>query len=285
VLYEEMDMDRKTLERLVAPFLAEDVGRGDITTDSVVADEALGRARIEARESAVVAGLPVARAVFDALGGDPLEWVAKAADGDRVEAGDVLVTLDGSLRTILTGERTALNLLGHLSGVATRADELVRAIDGTKARIVDTRKTTPGLRLLEKYAVRVGGGSNHRFGLDDAVLIKDNHIAAAGGVGVAVSRAKSSVPHTVKVEVEVEDLAGLDEAIAAGADSVLLDNMTVDEVGAAVARADGRVLLEVSGGIDVGNVRAYAETGVDVISVGAITHSARTIDVALEVEA
>ena len=277
-------MDRVTLEKLVAPFLAEDVGRGDITTESVVAADATGRARIEAREVAVIAGLPVARAAFDALGGHRLEWEAKVDEGARVEAGDVLVTLDGSLRTILTGERTALNLLGHLSGVATRTAELVAAIEGTSARIVDTRKTTPGLRLLEKYAVRVAGGSNHRFGLDDAVLIKDNHIAAAGGVGVAVQRAKSGVPHTVKVEVEVEDLAGLDEAVAAGADSVLLDNMSVDEVKAAVERAAGRLLLEVSGGMDLHNVRAYAETGVDVISVGAITHSARTIDVALEVE-
>jgi nicotinate-nucleotide pyrophosphorylase (carboxylating) len=201
-----------------------------------------------------------------------------------VAAGDVLVVLEGPLRSILTGERTALNLLGHLSGIATRTSELVARVEGTKARIVDTRKTIPGLRLLEKYAVRTGGGANHRFGLDDAVLIKDNHIAAAGGVGAAVRRAKAAVAHTVKVECEVEDLAGLDEAIEAGADSVLLDNMSVDEVRAAVERARGRVLLEVSGGIDVDNVKSYAETGVDVISVGAITHSARTIDVALEVE-
>lgn len=282
---EDMDIDRRALQRLVGPFLAEDVGRGDITTDSVVAPDAIGRARIEAREAAVIAGLPVVRAVFDAFGGDRLEWDGKIDEGAHVEGGDVLVTLEGSLRTILTGERTALNLLGHLSGVATRTAELVRAVEGTGARIVDTRKTTPGLRRLEKYAVRVGGGSNHRFGLDDAVLIKDNHIAAVGGVAAAVRRAKAHVPHTVKIEVEVEDLAGLDEAVAEGADSVLLDNMSVDEVKAAVNRAKGRVLLEVSGGIDANNARAYAEAGADVISVGALTHSARTIDVALEMEA
>ena len=277
-------MDAHKLAQLVEPFLAEDVGRGDITTNAVVPEDSVGRARIEAREAAVIAGLDVARACFDALGGDRLEWQPKVSDGAEVAAGDVLVVMEGPLRTILTGERTALNLLGHLSGVATRTHELAAKTAGTDARIVDTRKTTPGLRLLEKYAVRVGGGANHRFGLDDAVLIKDNHIAAAGGVGAAVIRAKAAVPHTAKVEVEVEDLSGLDEAIAAGADSVLLDNMSVDEVKAAVERADGRVLLEVSGGIDVDNVRGYAETGVDVISVGAITHSARTIDVALEVE-
>ena len=279
-----MVMDPKTLARLVGPFLAEDVGRGDITTTAVVSEAASGRARIEAREAAVIAGLPVAKACFDELGGEVVDWQPKVSDGTEVAAGDVLVVIEGPLRTILTGERTALNLLGHLSGVATRTAQLVAQISGTKARIVDTRKTTPGLRLLEKYAVRVGGGVNHRFGLDDAVLIKDNHIAAAGGVGVAVERAKQVVPHTVKVEAEVEDLVGLDEAIAAGADSVLLDNMSPEQVGEAVERAAGRVLLEVSGGIDVDNVRSYAQAGVDVISVGAITHSARTIDVALEVE-
>lgn len=277
-------MDPNTLAQLVAPFLAEDVGRGDITTIAVVPEDASGRARIEARERAVVAGLPVAKACFDALAGPSIEWQPKVVDGAEVDADDVLVVIEGPLRAILTGERTALNLLGHLSGVATRTSELVAETSGTNVRIVDTRKTLPGLRLLEKYAVRAGGGSNHRFGLDDAVLIKDNHIAAAGSVGAAVRRAKDSVSHTVRIECEVEDLAGLDEAIEAGADSVLLDNMSTDEVRAAVERAAGRVLLEVSGGIDVHNVRSYAETGVDVISVGAITHSARTIDVALEVE-
>ena len=281
---EDMEIDLTLLRGTIRAFLREDIGRGDLTTDAVIPADAVGRARIEAREPAVIAGLDVARECFELVGNHSLEWDAKVADGASVGGGDVLAVMEGPLRTILTAERTALNLLGHLSGIATVTADLVDRVAGTGARIVDTRKTTPGLRMLEKYAVRAGGGANHRFGLDDAVLIKDNHIAAAGGVGIAVNKAKAAVAHTVKVEVEVEDLAGLDEALEAGADSVLLDNMSVEEVRDAVERAGDRVLLEVSGGIDAATVRAYAETGVDVISVGAITHSAPTIDVALEVE-
>ena len=238
-----MDIDLTLLRPSIRAFLREDIGRGDLTTDAVIAADAVGRARIEAREPAVIAGLDAARECFELLGGQRLEWDAKVSDGVRVGAGDVLVVMEGSMRTILTGERVALNLLGRRSGVATATADLVQRVDGTRARIADTRKTTPGLRMFEKYAVRAGGGSNHRFGLDDAVLIKDNHITAAGGVGAAVRKTKAHVAHTVKVEVEVEDLAGLDEAIEAGADSVLLDNMTVGEVRAAVERAGGRVLL------------------------------------------
>lgn len=279
-----MDIDRRTLAQLIEGFLAEDVGRGDITTGAVVARHAIGRARIEARQRAVIAGLPMARMCFESVADDPVEWDAKVEDGTTVEPGDVLAVIEGPLRAILTAERTALNLIGRLSAVATATASLVSEISGTGARIVDTRKTTPGLRLLEKYAVRAGGGANHRFGLDDAVLIKDNHIAAAGGIGAAVRKARDAVPHPMKVEVEVEDLAGLNEAVASGADAVLLDNMPPQEVAEAVKQASGRVLLEVSGGIDVSNARAYAEAGVDVISAGSITHSAGNVDVALEVE-
>ncbi len=279
-----MELESRAIKEAVAAFLAEDIGRGDITTDSVIPKAAGGRARIEARQEMVVAGLPLAQLCFESIAYEPLEWQAKVEDSARVASGDVLALIEGSLRTILTAERTALNLLGHLSGIATHTAELVRIVEDLPVRIVDTRKTTPGLRMLEKYAVRAGGGSNHRFGLDDGVLIKDNHIAAAGNITAAVERARGNVPHTVTIEVEVDDLAGLDEAIRAGADVVMLDNMSPANVRTAVERAAGTVLLEVSGGITVDNLRAYAETGVDLISVGAITHSAPNADVALEVE-
>ena len=270
------------LRASVEAFVAEDVGRGDRTTEAVISAEATGRARIEARERIVVAGLEAARLCFEAAGGG-LDWSVEVPDGEVAEAGVTIVTLDGPMRTILTGERTALNLLARLSGVATATATYVERIGGTSAKLVDTRKTTPGLRSLEKYAVTVGGATNHRHGLDDGILIKDNHITAAGSITEAVHRAKD-VPHGLKVEVEVEDLDGLDEAIAAGADAVLLDNMSPEMVTEAVTRAGGKALLEASGGITLENVRSYAETGVDLISSGALTHSARAVDLALEVE-
>ncbi len=278
-----MKMTGPELGSLAVALLKEDVGRGDLTTQSVVAPDAEGRARIEAREAAVVAGLDVARAVFDAAADEPIGWQPKSSDGAEVAAEDVLVVVEGSLASILTAERTALNLLAHLSGVATATRRFVSAIDGCRAKITDTRKTTPGLRALEKYAVSVGGGTNHRFGLDDGILIKDNHIAAAGGVGSAIAKAQRA-PHTLRLEIEVQDLAELEEAIAGGADVVLLDNMEPEDVAAAVRLASGRVILEASGGITLENVRAYADSGVDLISVGAITHSSQSIDLSLEVE-
>ena len=267
----------------VAAWVAEDVGRGDRTSESIIDPGARGRAWIEVREPAVVAGIGVARACFEAVGALDA-WTEEVSEGDTVTVATVLVRLEAPLRTVLSAERTALNLLARLSGVATLTSRYAAAIAGTPARLVDTRKTTPGLRVLEKYAVRVGGGHNHRFGLDDGVLIKDNHIAAVGGITEAVRRARADTPHGLSVEVEVTDGDGLDEALAAGADAVLLDNMAVDEVKEAVARAGGKVLLEASGGITLDNVRAFAETGVDLISVGALTHSARSLDVSLEVE-
>jgi nicotinate-nucleotide pyrophosphorylase (carboxylating) len=275
--------DRRMLERLGAEFVAEDLGRGDRTTEAVVPPDAVGVARIEAREPAVIAGLEAARACFAAAGGN-IDWHAELIDGSAADAGAVVVRLEGSLRTILTGERTALNLLARLSGVATLTARFVDAAGETTARIVDTRKTTPGLRVLEKYAVRVGGGRNHRFGLDDGILIKDNHITAAGGIAEAVRRARSSAPHGLTIEVEVTDFDELDDALSAGADAVLLDNMSVEMVGEAVTRAGGKAVLEVSGGVNLESVAAYAATGVDLISVGALTHSARAIDLSLEVE-
>ncbi len=270
------------VEALVERFLEEDIGRGDSTTDAVVPQEVRGRARIEARERAVVAGLDVARLCFRYLG--DVSWDPLVRDGDEVTAGDALVRIEGPLRAILTAERTALNLLQRLSGIATMTRRYADSVAGTPVKVVDTRKTTPGLRMLEKYAVRVGGGSNHRAGLDDGILIKDNHIAVAGSVGEAIARVRAEAPHGLKVEVEVGDLAELDEALAAGADAILLDNMDPDTVRDAVARAGGKALLEASGGITLERVAEYAATGVDLISVGALTHSVRAIDLSLEVE-
>lgn len=278
------ELDLSLIRPLVAVWLAEDVGRGDVTSASVVPEKAFAVARLEARESFMVAGLGVAGLCFQMVGERPPDWDPKADDGSLVNAGDTLARLEGNLRSILTAERTALNVFARLSGVASLTADYARSLWGTKAKLVDTRKTTPGLRVLEKYAVRVGGGSNHRYGLDDGVLIKDNHIAAAGGIGRAVRTARVNAHHGLRVEVEVEDLAGLDEALDAGADVVLLDNMSVEEVRKAVETTAGRALLEVSGGINLDNVEEYARTGVDLISVGALTHSVRSVDVALEVD-
>ncbi|MBE0617111.1 MAG: carboxylating nicotinate-nucleotide diphosphorylase, partial [Proteobacteria bacterium] len=215
---------------------------------------------------------------FELLGGDDLAWDLHARDGDDVAAGFRVLEVRGDARVLLTGERTALNLLQRLSGIATLTARWSRHLDGTGARLVDTRKTTPGLRALEKYAVRIGGGANHRTGLYDGVLIKENHIRAAGGLPVAVARARDQAPHTLRVEVEVTTLAELEQALAAGADAVLLDNMTLGDMAEAVRRVRGRVLVEASGGVTEDRLRAIAETGVDLISAGALTHSARAVD-------
>jgi nicotinate-nucleotide pyrophosphorylase (carboxylating) len=276
-------MDQAAVLREVRRFLAEDIGRGDVTTELTVPEDLRGRARIEAREACVVAGLDVARVCFEELA-DDLVWSAEVEDGDALEAPGVLAGIETDLRSILTAERTALNLLGRMSGIATQARRYAQEVAETPARVVDTRKTSPGLRIFEKYAVAVGGASNHRFGLDDGILIKDNHVAAAGGVGEAVRRARSGAPHGLNVEVEVTNLSELDEALAAAADAILLDNMDLETTKEAVRRAGGKALLEASGGMTLDRVRVYADAGVDLISVGALTHSVRTIDVALEVE-
>ena len=269
-------------EPLLRLALAEDLGRaGDITTEATIPHGAVASARLVARSGGSIAGLPMAERVFALL--DPaVRFESRVSDGDVVEAKTTLARISGPARAILTGERTALNLLGHLSGVATATRALVRAVAGTHAAIVCTRKTTPGLRALEKYAVRCGGGANHRFGLDDAVLIKDNHLVGAGGVAPAIERARAAVGHLVKIECEVQTVAQLEEALAARADVILLDNMTPGELTDAVQRIRGRAISEASGGITLGTVRAVAESGVNLISVGWITHSAPTLDVALD---
>jgi len=265
--------------------LTEDLGRaGDLTTDAVVPPELAARGRLVARRPGVVAGLPVAVAAFQLL--DPaVRCELLAAEGEAVDAGRLLAAVEGPARALLTGERTALNLLVHLSGIATATRSVVDALEGLSTRVVCTRKTTPGLRSLEKYAVRAGGGSNHRFGLDDAVLIKDNHLAVAGSVEEAVRRVRAGVGHLVKVEVEVDTLAQLTAALAAGVDAVLLDNMDLATLRAAVQRVAGRAVTEASGGITPEAARAVAATGVDLLSLGWLTHSAPTLDVAFEIEA
>ena len=272
------------VDDLVRRALAEDLGRaGDITTDAVVDPLVTAAGRLVARQAGTLCGMDIARAVFTAL--DPeLAFEAPAADGDPLSAGQLLARVAGRARSLLTAERTALNFVGHLSGVATATRRLVDAVAGTRATIVCTRKTIPGLRALQKYAVRCGGGANHRFGLDDAVLIKDNHLIAAGGVEPAVRRARECTGHLVKIECEVKNLGELDQALAAGVDVVLLDNMDPALLRASVARVGGRALTEASGGITLATVRSVAESGVDLISVGWITHSAPNLDVALDFE-
>jgi nicotinate-nucleotide pyrophosphorylase (carboxylating) len=264
--------------------LAEDMGRaGDITTQATIPATAGARAVIAAREAGVIAGLPLARAAFRQM--DPAvsfePWIE---DGARVAQGDIVARVEGPARAVLTAERVALNYLGRLSGVASLTALYAARVAHTKARVCDTRKTTPLLRAFEKYAVRRGGGANHRFGLDDAVLIKDNHIAVAGGVVPALRAAKAFVGHLVKIEIEVDRLDQLDEALIEGVDAVLLDNMSLDDLRAATARVAGRLICEASGGVTLDTVAAIAETGVDLISVGALTHSARVLDLGLDIE-
>jgi nicotinate-nucleotide pyrophosphorylase (carboxylating) len=269
-------------EPLVRAALLEDLGRaGDLTTDTVVPADATARARFVARHPGRVAGLTVALSAFRLL--DPaLSIETLIPDGDDVSPGDTLAVVFGLARPILSAERTALNLLGRLCGIATATRGLVQAVEGCKARITCTRKTTPGLRALEKEAVRLGGGSNHRFGLDDAVLIKDNHLIAGGGIQAAVARARAGLGHMVKIEVEVDTLAQLEELIPLGVDAVLLDNMPPETLSRAVRMVDGRMLTEASGNINAKTVRAVAETGVDMISVGWLTHSVTNFDVGLD---
>jgi nicotinate-nucleotide pyrophosphorylase (carboxylating) len=270
------------VHRAVAAALEEDLGQaGDITTDPIIPADAIAEAEVVARKPGVIAGQDLAAASFKALDPDA-EFVADVADGGKVGAATLIAHVRGKARALLTAERTALNFLGHLSGIATLTAAYVAAVESTRARIACTRKTTPGLRAFEKYAVRAGGGVNHRFGLYDAVLVKDNHIAAAGGLAQALERLRARSGHLVKVEVEVDTLSQLEEALRFPIDAVLLDNMDVATLQEAVALVDGRVLTEASGGVTLQTVRQIAETGVDLISVGALTHSAPRLDLALE---
>lgn len=273
------------LEEPVRAALLEDLGRaGDVTSQAVVPEGAVARVRLAARKDGVVAGLDVARTAFRLV--DPgLKIAVIKKDGDRLKTGDDIALIEGRARSILTAERVALNFMGHLCGVASATRALVDAVEGTGTRICCTRKTTPGLRALEKHAVLAGGGANHRFGLDDAYLIKDNHIAAAGGITKALEAAFRAAGHMAQVEIEVDTLEQLDEALASGAKVVLLDNMSPDTLREAVARNAGRAKLEASGTITLETVRSIAETGVNYISSGWITHSAPTLDIGLDFDA
>jgi len=270
------------VRRIVQSAIEEDLGSGDLTTEAIVGNEAKGKATLVAREGLVLAGLPVFEMVFFAMSPE-IKINATYRDGDSVPAGESVCILKGPLSSILQGERTALNFLQRMSGIATLTRKYVERAGPTKTKILDTRKTVPGLRVLDKYAVRIGGGFNHRFGLFDGVLIKDNHITAAGSVSRAVELAKKNTPHTVKIEVEVEELAGVMEAVETGVDTILLDNMKPEEVKKAVELVKGRAALEASGGINLDTVKAMANTGVDFISIGALTHSARAADFSLEI--
>jgi len=271
-----------TVEPLVRAALEEDLGRaGDITSQLTIAADKTATARLVARKAGRIAGLICAEAAFRLV--DPsLKFQVATPDGSDVTGGALLATVDGSARGILTAERVALNFLGPLSGIATATAALVKAVEGTGARITCTRKTLPGLRSMQKYAVRCGGGFNHRFGLDDAAMIKDNHIAAAGGIAPALERLRAGLGHMVKIEVEVDSLAQLEEALAHGADTILLDNMNPEDLRRAVRLANGKAVLEASGNVSLATVRAIAETGVNYISSGAITHSAASLDIGLD---
>ena len=271
------------LDRILENALMEDIHTGDITTLAVMPGRRDVRAIMKAKEPLVLAGIDVAARVFSLL--DPtIHFTPSHADGDAVESGSIIARISGDAAFLLQGERVALNLLQRLCGIATSTSHYVKAVAGTGTRIVDTRKTTPGLRMLEKYAVRVGGGINHRTGLYDGVLIKENHITASGGITAAITRARGYIPHTMKIEVETESIVEVEEALTAGADIIMLDNMDLATMRRAVSIIAGRAIVEASGGVNLDTVRAIAETGVDIISVGAITHSARAMDISMLIE-
>jgi nicotinate-nucleotide pyrophosphorylase (carboxylating) len=269
-------------QHLIEIALKEDIGPGDITTDNLIDPQLKGQGIIIAKESLVVAGLNVAKQVFQCLDSE-VEFRSEYNDGDVVKNGDTLVNVNGRLRALLTGERTALNFLQHLSGISTLVRSYMIELSDKNIRLVDTRKTTPGWRVLEKYAVRVGGAYNHRIGLYDGVLIKDNHIAAFGGIKKAIDHIRTQISHLLKIEVEVSNLDQVKEALAANADVIMLDNMTIKQIKEATAFIDKRAVVELSGGITKDDLKSLADTGVDIISVGALTHSARCVDISMQI--
>ena len=276
-------VDLPQVDGLIRAALEEDLGRGDVTTRLTVPVGLQATATVLAKQDGVLAGLPLIARVFAVMGAREVRVDERARDGDAFTTGTVLATVEGPAEDLLVGERLSLNLLQQLSGVATMTRRFVDAVAGTKARVIDTRKTTPGLRALEKYAVRMGGGLNHRAGLDDGILIKDNHITAAGGVAAALAAARAGAPHGLRIEIECATIAQVDEALANGADALLLDNMTPAQLTEAVRHVAGHALTEASGGVTLDTVRAVAETGVDLISVGALTHSAPAVDISMKI--
>jgi len=279
-----LELNLDAVRQSLKQWLDEDIGTGDITTMATIPPDHRSKGIIHAKDSGIIAGLPVAEAVF-ALVDERLKFFGRVKEGQRVQPGTILAEVEGPTRGILLGERLALNLMQRMSGIATRTREMVDALQGLPARLVDTRKTTPGHRILEKYAVRVGGGHNHRFGLFDAVLIKDNHIKGAGGIANAIEASRRQIPHTMKIEVEVESREQLLEALEAGADIIMLDNMSVPEMREAVNLIKSRaphVTVEASGNVTLETVREIASAGVDVISVGRLTYSVRALDISLD---
>jgi nicotinate-nucleotide pyrophosphorylase (carboxylating) len=271
-----------SIHHLIEIALEEDIGPGDITTENLIDKNLKGIGEVVAKETLVIAGLDVARQVFEQL--DPeISFKPNFKDGDFIEKGKIVLEVEGKLRVLLMGERTALNFLQHLSGIATNVRSYVERLGNKNVRLVDTRKTTPGLRVLEKYAVRVGGAHNHRMGLYDGVLIKDNHIAVCGGIKKAIESIKDKLSHLVKIEVEVSDLDEVKEAIEAGADVIMLDNMDIEHIKEAIEFIKGKALVEISGGITIDILNQLADTGVDVISSGALTHSARSVDISMRI--
>ena len=270
------------IDKIIEQALLEDIGTGDITTDSIIPHNLKTKGVIKTKEEGVIAGLDIAKLVFKKLDSNII-FQKNIEDGTKVSQNKILAEITGPARIMLKGERVALNFLQRMSGIATTTAKFYEEIKGFPVRIVDTRKTTPGLRILEKYAVRMGGGSNHRFGLYDAVLIKDNHIAVAGSIKSAVNSVRKQISHTIKIEVEVENLSQLQEALEMKVDIVMLDNMSLDMMKKAVKMAKGKTLIEASGGITLKNVREIAQTGVDLISVGALTHSVKALDISMEV--
>ena len=268
------------IERIIRTALEEDIGLGDVTTEVTVARDTVARAELVAKEDFTLAGIDVAAKVFRILDPD-VSFEKILTDGQSVRKGEVIAWLKGKASVLLQGERVALNLLQRMSGIASLTARYVAEVEGTNAIIVDTRKTVPGLRALDKYSVRMGGGRNHRIGLFDGVLIKENHIAAAGGISAAIERAKQQLPHTLKIEIETCDLAEVEEALHAGADIIMLDNMTLDEMRQGVELIAAKALVEASGGVNLERVRDIAETGVDIISVGALTHSVTAADISM----
>lgn len=277
-----MYLSMRALQPKIIEWLNEDVGSGDITTENIIPQQAKTVGLIQAKQRGIVAGINVAGLVFTTLAPD-IEFTPMVEDGDEVEPHTVLAKIEGDAHVILTGERLALNLLQHMSGIATLTSSYARLAEGTKAHVVDTRKTLPGLRMLEKYAIRVGGGRNHRMGLYDAVMIKDNHIKVAGGIKEAVRMTRNEISHTVKIEVETETLDQVKEALEAGADIIMLDNMTIEMIEEAVRLIDGRAIVEASGGVTKERLPAIAKAGVDIISVGALTNSAPILDISLDI--
>lgn len=278
-----MTLDMTIVDDIIKRALKEDMPMGDITTDSTVGPDEISSARLVAKEDGVIAGLEIFKRVFSFL--DPQIYTENyVVDGDRIKAGDIIMRLSGNSRAMLKAERTALNILQRMSGIATATRKFADILEGTSSKIVDTRKTCPGIRYLDKYAVRVGGGTNHRFCLSDGVLIKDNHIKAAGGITEAVKRARKAVPHTIRIEVETESIEQVKEALAAGADIIMLDNMSTEAMKEAVDFINGRALTEASGNITIERALEIARTGVDLISSGSLTHSVKALDISLRFE-